>query len=80
MPALLEMVKRQATNSRYGDELTEIFHGFGEDRDEEASRTLEAKLNLCPNSDRRDQAQLAVEHAKQTAEQFVKEFGRLEGA
>ena len=28
---------------------------------------LEAKLNLCPSSDQRDQARLAVEHAKQTS-------------
>jgi hypothetical protein len=80
MPALLEIAKRQATDSRYGNELIEIFRGFGEDRDEEATGALEAKLNRCPPSDQRDQARLAVEEAKQTAEQFVKDFGGLEGA
>ena len=61
------------------NELIEIFRGLGEDRDEEATAGLEAKLNRCPTSDQRDQARLAVEHAKRTAEQFVKDFGRLEG-
>jgi hypothetical protein len=71
MPALLEIAKGQETNSGYGKELTEIFRGFGEDGDEEAAETLEAKLSLCPNSDQRDQTRLAVEHAKKTAEQFI---------
>jgi hypothetical protein len=33
--------------------------------------SLEAKLNQCPTSDQRDQARLAVDHAKQIAEQFI---------
>ena len=37
-------------------------------------------LIFRPPSDQRDQARLAVEEAKQTAEQFVKDFGGLEGA
>jgi hypothetical protein len=80
MPLLLEMAKGQETDSRYGNELTEIFRGFGEDKDEEATGILEAKLNRCPSSDQREQARLAVEHAKQTAEGFSKDFGRLDGA
>lgn len=79
MPALLQMAKGQKTDTGYGNELTEIFGGFGEERDEEATGTLEAKLNRCPGSDQRAQARLAIEHAKQIAEQFVKDFGRLEG-
>ena len=53
MPALLEIAKGQETDSRYGNELAEIFRGFGEDRDEEATGILEAELKLCPNSDQR---------------------------
>ena len=79
MPALLQIAKGEKTDSGYGNELTQIFRGFGEDSDEAASGAPEAKLNQCPTSDQRDQARLAVEHAKQTAEQFVKDFGRLEG-
>jgi hypothetical protein len=79
MPVLIEIAKGQQTDSGYGNELTEIFRGFGEDRDEEATGALEAKLNQYPTSDQRDQARLAVEHAKETAEQFIKDFSRLEG-
>jgi hypothetical protein len=72
MPALLEMAKGPETNSHYGNELLEIFRGFGEDTDEAASQTLEAKLNLCPNSDRRDQVGLAIEHAKEISERLLR--------
>jgi hypothetical protein len=76
MPDLLQMAK----GDPYGDELTRIFQDFGENRDQKASGMLEAKLNLCPKSDQRDEAHLAVERAQQIAEQFIKDFGRLEGA
>ena len=66
--------------SGYGNELAQICRGFGEDSDEAAIGALEAKLSRCPISDQRDQARLVVDHAKQIAEQFVKDFGRLEGA
>ena len=74
------MAKGQKTDTGYGNELTEIFRGFGEETDGEATKALEAKLSRCPTSDQRDQARLAVDHAKQTAEQFVKDFGWLDGA
>src|SRR5260370_25770149 len=80
MPVLLQNAKGQKTDSRYGSELTEIFRGFREDRDEEATGTLETKLEICGNSERRDKALLAVERAKETAEQFTKDFGRLDAA
>ena len=80
MPRLLDMAKGQETNNSYGNELTEVFRGFGENRDEEVSKTLEAKLNRCRSSDQQDQARLAVEQAKETAERFIKDFGRLDGA
>ena len=74
MPALLQMAKGQKSDTSYANEITEIFRGFGEDRDEEAMGALEAKLNRCPTSDQRNQARLAGERAKQTAEQFVEDF------
>src|SRR5258708_7950179 len=52
MPVLLQNAKGQKTDSRYGSELTEIFRGFREDRDEEATGTLETKLEICGNSER----------------------------
>ena len=79
MPTLLQNAKGPKSDSTYGDELAETFRDFGEDRDEEVTGALEAKLNECPASDHRDQARLAVEHAKRTAEQFIKDFSRLEG-
>jgi hypothetical protein len=50
------MAKGQKTDTDYGNELTGIFRGFGEERDEEATGELEARLNQCPTSDQRDQA------------------------
>jgi hypothetical protein len=79
MPALLQVVKGQKSDSTYGEELTEIFRGFGEDRDEEATATLEANLHQCMISYGRDEALRAVEQARQTAAQFVKDFGGLDG-
>jgi hypothetical protein len=50
-----------------------------EDKDEEAIVAMEAKLCRCLTSDKRDQAKMAVEQAQQIAEQFIEDFGRLEG-
>jgi hypothetical protein len=46
MPALLEMAKGAETNSHYGNELLEIFRGFGEDTDEAATGALEGNLQV----------------------------------
>ena len=73
------IAKGEKTNNTYGEELTRIFQDFGENRDQEASGMLEAKLNLCPKSDQREKACLAVEQAQQIADQFVKNFSGLEG-
>ena len=51
LPALLETAKGQETSNSYGNELTEIVRGFGENRDEEVTEILEAKLNRCSSSD-----------------------------
>ena len=80
MPTLLQIAKRQKAERTYGVELTEIFLSFGEGRDEEVSEMLNAKLNRCPSSDQRDQACLPVEQSKETAERFIKDFGRPDGA
>jgi hypothetical protein len=47
MPTLLQIAKGQKADRTHGEELTEIFRGFGEDRDKEATATLEAKLHQC---------------------------------
>ena len=79
MPALLQMAKGEKTDSRYGQELTEIFQGYSEDKDQMATIILEAQLDRCPSSEKRDAALVAIERARQIAEQFVNDFGRLEG-
>jgi hypothetical protein len=58
---------------------TEIFQGFGEDKDEEAAAALENKLRACPTSDEREKALSAINRAQKFAEQFIKDFGQLKG-
>src|SRR5215469_14585982 len=53
MPALLQMAKGKQTDSRYGEELTEIFRDFREDQDAQATATLDAKLHQCLRSNER---------------------------
>lgn len=79
MPSLLQMAKGRNDGSRYGEELAEIFQGFGEDRDEEATGILTNALQHCPASVQREQALKAIEQAEETAKKFVEEFGGLEG-
>jgi hypothetical protein len=49
MPALLQMAKGGKTDSTFGEQLTRIFRGFAEDKDQEATGTLEEKLKRCPS-------------------------------
>lgn len=79
MPTLLQIAKGQKTDGSYGEELAGIFRDAGEDRDKEVTATLEAKLHQCMSSYRQAEALRAVEHARQIAEQFIEDFGRLEG-
>jgi hypothetical protein len=79
MPVLLQNAKGQETDSSYGDVLTEIFRGFGQDKDEEATEFLFDELKPCPASEQRDRTRMAIEQARQIAEQFIKDFGALEG-
>jgi Sodium:dicarboxylate symporter family len=75
----LQQSQSEKTDSRYGQELTEIFRGFGADKDEEATATLEARLYRCPSSRQREEAFMTVERARQAAEEFVEVFGGLDG-
>jgi hypothetical protein len=80
MPALLQMVKGEKTDSGYGQDLIELFRGFGEDEDQEATITLELKLRRCGYSVESLRARKAIEDARQSAERFLNDFRRLEGA
>jgi hypothetical protein len=80
MPSLVGMVKGENTDQRYGEDLIELFRGFGDDENAEATVLLVSKLRGCENSDRSAQLRKAVEEAQQIAEEFLEDFGRLEGA
>jgi hypothetical protein len=79
MSTLLQSARGDSSRTADEKELTEIFRGFGEDQDKEVSVVLEEKLAACPGSDEREKARSAIDSARQVAEQFVKEFGQMEG-
>jgi hypothetical protein len=80
MPSLVQMIKGDKTDKRYGEDLIELLDGFGDEEDEEATVILMSKLRECETSYQLIQVRKAVEDAKRVAEQFLKDFGRLEGA
>ena len=80
MPSLVGMVKGENTDQRYGEDLIELFRGFGDEEDAEATVSLISKLRGCENSDQSAQLRKALEEAQQIAEEFLEDFGRLEGA
>ena len=79
LPALLELVKGEKTDSGYGQDLIELFRGFGEDEDQEATIMLESMLRRCGNSLESLRARKAIEDARQSAERFLNDFRRLQG-
>ena len=79
MPTLLQSARGESSGTADEQELIEIFQGFGEDQDEEASAVLENGLAACPGSDESEKAQSAIESARQVAEKFIKDFGQMEG-
>jgi hypothetical protein len=80
LPALLELVKGEKTDSGYGQDLIELFRGFGEDEDQEATIMLESMLRRCGNSLESLRARKAIEDARQSAERFLDDFRHLQGA
>jgi hypothetical protein len=77
MPALLQSARGESAGTADEKELTEIFRGFGEDQDEQASAALEGKLGACPTSEEREKTLSAINRARLVAEQFVKDFGQM---
>ena len=80
MPALLQLVKGEKTDSGYGQDLIELFRGFGEDEDQEATMILESRLRRCGYSVESLRARQAIEDARRSAERFLNDFRHLEGA
>jgi hypothetical protein len=79
MPTLLHSARGESSGTVDEKELTEIFRGFGEDQDEEASAALEGKLGACPTSNESEKARAAIDGARQVAEKFLQEFGQMLG-
>jgi hypothetical protein len=79
MPSLIGMVKGENTDRRYGKDLIELFRGFGDEEDAEATVLLISKLRGCENSDKSTQLRKAIDEAERVAEEFLKAFARLEG-
>jgi hypothetical protein len=80
MPALLQLVKGEKTDSGYGQDLIELFRGFGEDEDQEATIMLESRLRRCGYSVESLRARKAIDDARQSAERFLNDFRHLQGA
>lgn len=80
MPALLQLVKGEKTDSGYGQDLIELFRGFGEDEDQEATIFLESRLRRCGYSVESLRARKSIEDARQSAERFLNDFRHFEGA
>jgi len=80
MPALLQLVKGEKTDSGYGQDLIELFRGFGEDEDQEATMMLESRLRRCGYSVESLRARKSIEDARQSAERFLNDFRHLQGA
>ena len=80
MPALLQLVKGEKADSGYGQDLIELFRGFGEDEDQEATMMLESRLRRCGYSVESLRARKSIEDARQSAERFLNDFRHLQGA
>jgi hypothetical protein len=74
------MVKGEKTDSGYGQDLIELFRGFGEDEDQEATVMLESRLRRCGDSVESLRARKSIEDARQSASRFLNDFRHLEGA
>lgn len=80
MAALLQLVKGEKTDSGYGQDLIELFRGFGEDEDQEATIMLESRLRRCGYSEESLRARKAIEDARESAERFLNDFRHFQGA
>jgi hypothetical protein len=80
MPALIRMAKGEKTDSRYGEDLIELFRGAGEEEDQQATIILEFELRSCDSQDQKIQTRKSLKEAQQIAEDFLRDFGRLDGA
>jgi hypothetical protein len=55
--------------------LIDLFRGSGQEADEETTGMLLSKFRGCEDS----REQQAIQYSERVAEQFLKDFGRLDG-
>jgi hypothetical protein len=79
MPTLLQMAKGEDTEGCYGREFSDIFQGFGEDRDEEATENSDGCSRTLSRIDPTRPGVAGHGGGEETANKFVKDFGELEG-
>lgn len=81
MRVLLQLAKGDGTDSPDAKELVAIFKSNGVEREAESEDALQYALTKCrqdSNATKNAKAELA--RAKKVAEDFVRDFGKLEGA
>jgi hypothetical protein len=72
--AVIPLLLRKVNTNRDEREVIETVRGRGGDVNEEATITLESRVNRCPDSIERKRVWRAIEHARQVEEQFLKDF------
>jgi hypothetical protein len=81
LPTLLQLAKGESADSRDAKELVAIFRGNGLALEAESENALQYAFTKCwQDSDETKNAKAELARAKKVAEDFVKDFGKLEGA
>jgi hypothetical protein len=80
MPALLQLAKGESADSLEARELVAIFRSNGGALEAESENALQYALTKCrQDSDATKDAKAEMARAKQVAEDFAKNFGKMEG-
>ena len=81
LPTLLQLAKGESADSLDAKELVAIFRGNGVALEAESENVLQYALTKCrQDSDATGNAKAELARAKKVAEDFVRDFGEIEGA
>ena len=81
LPTLLQLAKGESADSLDAKELVAIFRGNGVALEAESENALQYALTKCrQDSEATKNAKAELARAKKVAEDFVKDFGKIEGA
>jgi hypothetical protein len=72
--AVIPILLSKANTNRDERDVIETVRARGGDVGEEATITLESRINRCPDSIERKRVWRAIEYARQVEEQFLKDF------